>query len=67
MQLSFQPHFGSGVYSACNRDEYRKISVGKERSELKVDNLTAICEIPGTAQGPSAAGRIAKLNDLLMY
>jgi hypothetical protein len=33
----------SRVYSACNRNEYRKISWGKARPACKVDSLTTIC------------------------
>jgi hypothetical protein len=38
---SFQPHYGPGVYSASNRNEYQKIFLGKAQ---KADNLTAVCE-----------------------
>jgi hypothetical protein len=36
---SFQPHYGPGVDSASNRNEYQE-----ERPARKADNLTAICE-----------------------
>jgi hypothetical protein len=40
-----QPHYGPGVDSASNRNEYQKSSWElKERPERKADNLTAICE-----------------------
>jgi hypothetical protein len=42
---SFQPHYGLGVDSASNRNEFQVIFLGgKERPERKADNLTAICE-----------------------
>jgi hypothetical protein len=42
---SFQPHYGPGVDSASNRNEYQEHSWGdKGRPARKVDNLTAICE-----------------------
>jgi hypothetical protein len=43
---SFQPHYGPGVDSASNRNEYppRKVPGGKGRPARKADNLTAICE-----------------------
>jgi hypothetical protein len=45
--LSFQPHYGPGVDSASNRNEYHEPSLGgggKGRPTRKADNLTAICE-----------------------
>jgi hypothetical protein len=43
--LSFQPHYGPGVDSASNRNEYQEPSWGgKERPARKAENLTAICE-----------------------
>jgi hypothetical protein len=45
---SFQPHYGPGVDSASNRNEYQESSWGKgqpaRRSDNLSDNLTAICE-----------------------
>jgi hypothetical protein len=42
---SFQPHYGPGVVSATNRNEYQESSWGgKGRQARKADNLTAICE-----------------------
>jgi hypothetical protein len=42
---SFQPHYGPGVDSASNRNEYQESSwVGKWRPARKADNLTAISE-----------------------
>jgi hypothetical protein len=35
-----QPHYGPGVDSASNRNEYQEDSWGAR----KADNLTAICE-----------------------
>jgi hypothetical protein len=41
----FQPHYGPGIDSASNRNEYQESSWwAKERQARKVDNLTAICE-----------------------
>jgi hypothetical protein len=41
----FQLHHGPKVYSASNRNEYQKISLGdKERPARKAENLTAISE-----------------------
>jgi hypothetical protein len=37
-------HHGSGLYSACNINEYWKISGDKARPACKVDSRTAICE-----------------------
>jgi hypothetical protein len=42
--LSFQPHYGPGVDSASNRNEYKESSWGKGWPACKADNLTAICE-----------------------
>jgi hypothetical protein len=43
---SFQPHYGPGVDSATNRNEYQESSGGgKVRPVRKADNLTAICEL----------------------
>jgi hypothetical protein len=42
---SFQAHYGPGVDSTSNRNEYQVYSWGgKERRVRKADNLTAICE-----------------------
>jgi hypothetical protein len=41
---SFQPHYGPGVDSASNTNEYQEPSWGKSRPARKADNLTAICE-----------------------
>jgi hypothetical protein len=41
---SFQPHYGLGVDSVSNGNEYQGSSWGKRRPALKADNLTAICE-----------------------
>jgi hypothetical protein len=42
---SFQPHYGPGVDSASNRNEYQEPSWGgKGQPARKADNLTAICE-----------------------
>jgi hypothetical protein len=42
---SFQPHYGPGVDSDSNRNEYQEPSWGgKGRPARKADNLTAICE-----------------------
>jgi hypothetical protein len=42
---SFQPHYGPGVDSASNRNEYQESSWGvKGRPAHKADKLTAICE-----------------------
>jgi hypothetical protein len=44
--MSFQPQYGPGVDSACNRNEYQEYSGwgGKGRSARKADNFTAISE-----------------------
>jgi hypothetical protein len=43
--LSFQPHYGPGVDSASNRNEYQEPFWGvKGGRRGKADNLTAICE-----------------------
>jgi hypothetical protein len=39
---SFLPHYGPGVDSASNRNEYQEFSLG--RPAHKADNLTAICK-----------------------
>jgi hypothetical protein len=41
---SFQPHYGLGVYSASNRNEYQKIFLSKAGPARKADNVIAICE-----------------------
>jgi hypothetical protein len=45
---TFQPHYGPGMDSASNRNEYQECSWnilgGKGRLERKADNLTAIYE-----------------------
>jgi hypothetical protein len=41
---SFQLHYGTGVDSACIRNEYQESSWGKRRSVSKFDNPTAIYE-----------------------
>jgi hypothetical protein len=43
---SFQPHYGSGVDSASNINEYQESSWGVKGGQpaRKADNLTAICE-----------------------
>jgi hypothetical protein len=42
---SFQPHYGPGVDSASNRNQYQEPSWGvKGGRGVKPDNLTAICE-----------------------
>jgi hypothetical protein len=41
---SFQPHYGPGVDSASNRNEYRESSWGVKSDRRRADNLTAICE-----------------------
>jgi hypothetical protein len=42
----FQPHYGPGVDSASNSNEYQESSGGggKGRPARKADNLTAICK-----------------------
>jgi hypothetical protein len=37
-------HYGLGVDSAPNRNEYQESSWGKGQLERKADNLTAICK-----------------------
>jgi hypothetical protein len=39
---SLEPHNGSGVYSASNKNEYHKIYECKARPACKADNLTAV-------------------------
>jgi hypothetical protein len=45
---SFQPHYGPGVDSASNSNEYQEyfwnILGGKGQPARKADNLTTICE-----------------------
>jgi hypothetical protein len=42
---SFQPHYGPGVDSASNKNEYQESSWGgKGRPVRMADNLTDICE-----------------------
>jgi hypothetical protein len=42
---SFQQHYGPGVDSASNRNEYQESSWGvKKRPARRADNFTAICE-----------------------
>jgi hypothetical protein len=42
---SFQPHYGPGVDSASNKNEYQESSWEvKKRPARRADNLTAICE-----------------------
>jgi hypothetical protein len=40
----FQPHYGPGVYSVPNRNDYQESSFGKVRPVREPDNLSAICE-----------------------
>jgi hypothetical protein len=46
--LSFQPHYGPGINSVSNRNEYQEYSLnilgGKGRPARKADNLAAIYE-----------------------
>jgi hypothetical protein len=45
---SFQLHYGHGVYSTCNRNEYQKMfggGGGKSQGAREADNLTAIWEL----------------------
>jgi hypothetical protein len=42
--MSFQPHHGTRVDSASNKNEYDESSWGKKRPARRADNLTAICE-----------------------
>jgi hypothetical protein len=44
LYLSFQPHYGPGVYSVSNRNEYQKYSADKGRPSHKASKFTAICE-----------------------
>jgi hypothetical protein len=47
LSVYLQPHYGPGVDSASNRNEYQESSRGgggKGRPVRKADNLTAICE-----------------------
>jgi hypothetical protein len=44
MRPIFQPHYGPGVDSASNRNEYQESSWGKGRPAHKADNLTTTCE-----------------------
>jgi hypothetical protein len=44
LAYSFQPHYGPGVDSASNINEYQEFSWGKGRPAREADNLTAICE-----------------------
>ena len=39
---SFRSHYGPGVDSACNRNEYQENFVGERRPVRKADNLTTI-------------------------
>jgi hypothetical protein len=42
---SFQPHYGPGVDSASNRNQYSEsLWGGKGQPARKADNLTVICE-----------------------
>jgi hypothetical protein len=41
---SFQPHYGPGVDSARNTNEYQESSWGKGRPVCEADNLIAICQ-----------------------
>jgi hypothetical protein len=40
--FSFQPHYGSGVDSTSNRNDYRNLSGSKGRPARKDNNFTAI-------------------------
>jgi hypothetical protein len=42
--LPLQPHYGHGVDSASNRNEYQESSWGEVRQAPKADNLTTICK-----------------------
>jgi hypothetical protein len=44
IDIFFQLHYGLGVDSAFNRNEYQESSWGKGRLAREADNLTAICE-----------------------
>jgi hypothetical protein len=39
IDYSFQPHYGTGIDSACNRMSIRNLPGGKRRPALKTDNL----------------------------
>jgi hypothetical protein len=41
---SFQPHYGSGVDSASNRNEYQESFWDKGRPARKAENFTVVCE-----------------------
>jgi hypothetical protein len=57
--LIFQPHYGPGVDSASNRNEYQ------EPPARKADNLTASCEPLSRNVGASTAHNIMGLHGLL--
>ena len=42
LTLSFRPHYGSGVASASNGNEYKEYFLGVKAAGAKADNLTAI-------------------------
>jgi hypothetical protein len=64
---SFQPHYGPGVNSASNRNEYQEPSWGgKGRPARKADNLTAVCEpIVLDTVGPSTSHNPMGLHGLV--
>ena len=39
---SFRSHYGTGVDSACNRNEYQEYFLGVKAAMRKADNLTTI-------------------------
>jgi hypothetical protein len=43
-ETTFQPHYGPGVDSASNGNEYQESSGGKGQLVHNADNLTAICK-----------------------
>jgi len=48
LTYSFRPHYGPGVDSVSNRNEYQNISWGSRRPVLRADNLTTfMCRLSG--------------------
>jgi hypothetical protein len=63
---SFEPHYGPGIDSASNRNEYQEFSGGKWRPARKADNLTVICELQCTENvGASTSHNPLGLHGLL--
>jgi len=50
---SFRSHYGPGVDSASNRNEYKEYFLGKRRPVRKADNLPPYCAVVTKSGNPN--------------